>query len=305
MNRTEEELTAADQPKKKIMYFLMVILVLSWGLEYSIAKNALEALEPMTLLFFKYTIGATILLFIKIRLEGREFIRIKDLPIFLLCALLGEVGYFYCEYKAMSFLPVSLITIILAFLPVVSILIDRVLFKKRITKKIFAGIFLSIVGIVLIIGVDLGVLTQGRLYGYILAFCAVLFWNAYNFITASLHKKYESITLSLNQMICALLMIWPYALTHLPEWESVTPGIIGGVFYLGAISTAIGFVIAVKALHVLGPTVTAVFSNFLPVTTTFFGWVLLKETIQPAQMLGGVIVIAAGYFVIKERGRID
>jgi drug/metabolite transporter (DMT)-like permease len=36
-----------------------------------------------------------------------------------------------------------------------------------------------------------------------------------------------------------------------------------------------------------------------------FGWLILKETIQPAQMLGGAIVIAAGYLVIKEKGRLE
>ncbi len=299
------ESRAANQSKKKIMYFLMVILILSWGLEYSIAKHALEALEPMTLLFFKYSTGIIILFFIKLKLEGRKFIRKKDIPMFILCALFGQVGYFYAEYKAMSFLPVSLITIVLAFVPVLSILVDWVLFKKRATKKIVVGIFISIVGIVLIIGVDFDMLAQGRLYGYVLAFSAVVLWNVYNFTTASLHEKYGSITLSFNQVLCALLMIWPYALSHLPEWESVTPSIIGGVLYLGLFSAAIGFVIQVKALYVLGPTVTAVFSNFLPVTTTFFGRILLKETILPLQMIGGAIVIAAGYFVIKERGRID
>jgi drug/metabolite transporter (DMT)-like permease len=133
----------------------------------------------------------------------------------------------------------------------------------------------------------------------------VITWNLYNFLTASLHDRYESATLTLNQIICSILLVLPYALTHLPHSGTVTPGVVGGMLYLGILSTGVGFIIFVRSLHILGPTVTAIFSNFLPVTTTLFGWLILKETIQPVQMAGGIIVIAAGYLVIKEKGRLE
>lgn len=105
------------------------------------------------------------------------------------------------------------------------------------------------------------------------------------------------------QLICTLLILWPYALANLPEASTISPSIVGGILYLGLVSTGVGFVISVKSLHVLGPTTTAMFSNFLPVTTTLFGWLLLGEAISFLQMVGGAIVIAAGCIVIKEKGR--
>jgi drug/metabolite transporter (DMT)-like permease len=47
------------------------------------------------------------------------------------------------------------------------------------------------------------------------------------------------------------------------------------------------------------------FSNFLPITSAFFGWVLLGEALTGMQMLGGIIVVAAACIVIREKGRID
>jgi drug/metabolite transporter (DMT)-like permease len=164
---------------------------------------------------------------------------------------------------------------------------------------------LSVLGIILVIGFDYKILFQGRLIGYLLAFGAVVSWNLYNFLTASLHEKYSSATLTLNQLTCTVLMVGPYALGHLPALQVITPGVVGGILYLGILSTGLGFLIQVKSLHVLGPTVTAIFSNLLPITTTFFGWLFLKETISFAQMLGGAVVIAAGYIVIKEKGRLE
>lgn len=291
--------------RKRNMYLLMIVLVFAWGLEYIFAKQALAFMEPLTLVFFKYLIGFAAALIIKLKAEGKSLMRKKDIPIFLFCALFGEIGYFYFEYSAMGFLPVSLVTIVLAFVPALSIIIDKVVFKKKVTKKMTAGILLSIIGIALVIGVDYHILFQGRIVGYLLAFGAVLTWNLYNFLTASLHERYESATLTLNQLICTILLVWPYAFTHMPDWKTITAGVVGGVLYLGILSTGIGFIIFVRSLHILGPTVTAIFSNFLPVTTTLFGWLILKETILPVQMLGGAVVIAAGYLVIKEKGRLE
>jgi len=291
--------------QKRNMYLLMIVLVFAWGLEYIFAKQALAVMEPLTLVFFKYLIGFGVALAIKLKAEGKSLMRKKDIPIFLFCAIFGEVGYFYLEYSAMGYLPVSLVTIVLAFVPALSILIDKAVFKKKISKIMTLGILLSIIGIILVIGVDYRILFQGRIVGYLMAFGAVIAWNLYNFLTASLHDRYGSATLTLNQIICSLLLVWPYAFTHMPVRETITMGVVGGILYLGIFSTGIGFIIFVRSLHILGPTVTAIFSNFLPVTTTLFGWLILKETILPVQMAGGVIVIAAGYLVIREKGRLE
>jgi len=302
--------------QKREMYLLDTLLIFAWGLEYIFAKRALAVIEPLTLVFIKYLIGFVVVLIIKIQVDAKtrtkdekvkakSLMRKKDIPLFLFCAIFGEIGYFYLEYSSMEYLPVSLITIVLALVPALSIIIDKVMFKKKATKVMGAGIFFSLIGIILVIGVDYRILFQGRLVGYLFAFGAVISWNFYNFLTASLHEEYDSVTLTLNQLICTILLVWPYALTHLPDMKSVTIGVVGGIIYLGTLSTGFGFMVQVRSLHILGPTVTAIFSNFLPVTTTLFGWLILKETISPAQMVGGVIVIAAGYIVIKEKGRVE
>lgn len=291
--------------QKRNMYLLMMALVLSWGLEYIFAKHALAIMDSLTLISFKYVIGLVVALIIKWKIDGKGLMRKEDIPIFLICAVVGEVGYFYLEYTSMSYLPVSLVTIILAFVPALSIIIDKAVFKKNTTKKMVIGVLLSMVGIALVIGIDYRLLFQGRIFGYLAAFAAVIAWNVYNFLTASLHDRYRTATLTVNQIICTCLLVLPYALHHLPARGSVTLSIAAQILYLGVVSTGLGFLIQVKALYVLGPTATAMFSNFLPITTTFFGWLILKETILPVQMAGGALVIAAGYIVIKEKGRLE
>ena len=291
--------------EKSTAFLLMCILVCAWGMDYVCAKTALEVLEPLNLMFLKYSTGAVLVLAIKLKQDGKSFIRPKDIPLFILCSLSGEILYNYCEYTAMDYIPVSLITIVLAFVPAVSIIIERIFFKRRFTARMMLGICVCIIGVAIVIGADFTVLLQGRMLGYLLAFGAVLSWNAYNFITASLSKNYSSPSMTFNQLICTILILGPYAIHTMPSSETFTLNVIGGILYLGLVSAGLGFMIMIRGLKVLGPTISAMFSNFLPVTATFFGWLFLGESIGIMQFLGGAIVIASSCIVIKEKGKME
>jgi drug/metabolite transporter (DMT)-like permease len=100
-------------------------------------------------------------------------------------------------------------------------------------------------------------------------------------------------------------MVLPYTIANLPDVETVSSNVIFGILYLGIVSAFIGFLIYINAIDVIGPTPCALFSNFLPVTSTFFGWLLLNEYVSGMQLLGGAIVIASGAIVIWQKGKDD
>lgn len=288
-------------------HILMIFLVISWGFDYVPAKWGLEILEPMSLLFLKYSFGAATLIIIKFAIQRNlNKPQLRDIPVFILCAIFGELIYFYCEYTSMDYLPVSLITIILAFVPVVSVIAERIIYRRRANRKIIVGIAFCILGIMFVIGSDWHIIFEGRAIGYILAFGAVLSWNAYNFITASERlEKYDAGTLSLTQLLCTLCLCSPIAWHSMPPLAEFTPQIIAGIAWIGIVDSGIGFLIMVYGLQKLGPTTSALYSDFMPVSTAFFGAVLLHESITWLQIAGGIIVVAAGFVVIREKGKLD
>ena len=107
--------------KKRLTFILMFALVFMQGLDYSVAKNALEVFRPLNLMFFKYLGGLIVITLIKAVAERKFTIRKKDIIFFVMCSLTGQVLYYFCEYTAMEYIPVALITIILSFVPIISI----------------------------------------------------------------------------------------------------------------------------------------------------------------------------------------
>lgn len=182
------------------------------------AKNVLEVFRPLNLMFFKYFGGLIVITLIKAVAERKFTIRKKDIIFFVMCSLTGQVLYYFCEYTAMEYIPVALITIILSFVPIISILIERVFFKTKLSVSIIAGLVVCVIGV-------------------------------------------------------------------------------------GSAGT--GYLIYVRGVKYLGPTISSLFSNFLPVTSTFFGWLILGQSLGVMEIAGGLIVIVSACYVIIEKSRLQ
>jgi drug/metabolite transporter (DMT)-like permease len=290
---------------KKCSYLLMIALVFFWGFEYIAAKAALDACKPITLVFFKYSVGFVVLVIVKLVKDRKLPFRRRDIPFFLICAVFGDILYYGSEYSALAYLPVSIVTIVLAFVPAVSIVTEMFVYKRKPTVPIAVGIVICVLGVIPVVGADFSQLASGKLVGYLLAFFAVISWNIYNFITARLTGHYTPLDLTLYQLAAAIVLSAPYMAFNLPEAAHVDGALILAILYLGVISSAFGFLIYVNAVGVIGVTPSALFSNMLPVSSTFFGWLFLKEMISLPQIIGGIIVIAAGSVVIWLKGKHD
>jgi drug/metabolite transporter (DMT)-like permease len=288
---------------KPLNYVLMTILVIVWGYEYVAAKGAMESVPPISLVCFKYGIALVILVCYKLICDRTFPLRKRDAGFFALCALFGDIMYWVGEYGAMHYMQISLVTIVLAFVPAVSILLEIFLYKVRPTLPVAAGILVCIAGVALVVGADFDGILKGKFMGFLLAGVAVVSWNIYNFLTARLSGAYKPVDVAIYQLAAAVAISLPYTLLHLPPAEAVDAAFVGQVLYLALPSTVFSFVVYINSVRSLGVTPSALFSNMLPVTSTFFGWLCLGETIAPLQIVGGIVVVAAGSAVIRLKGR--
>jgi len=167
--------------------------------------------------------------------------------------------------------------------------------------KIGIGIAVGIVGVAFVIGGDISAFFTGAAFGYILIFGAVFSWNCYNFLTQKLADNYKPLDLTLYQTVCTSLLALPFLLHSHPTLAAITPDVWTGLLFIGFVCEGVGFLFYVNAVAKLGPTPCALFSNMLPVSSTFFGWLCLGERILPMQLVGGAVVIAAGVLVIREK----
>jgi probable blue pigment (indigoidine) exporter len=160
-----------------------------------------------------------------------------------------------------------------------------------------------------VVGADLAAIMNGKVFGFLLAFVAVISWNIYNFLTAKLSGDYKPLDVTIYQLTAAVIVSLPYALFNLPPASAIDAQFVYDVLYLALPSTCFSFVVYINSVRSLGVTPSALFSNMLPVTSTFFGWLCIGEMISPLQIVGGIVVVAAGSMVIwlkgKDRDRVE
>jgi drug/metabolite transporter (DMT)-like permease len=184
-----------------------------------------------------------------------------------------------------------------------SIILEIFIYKVKPTLAIVLGIAACIAGVALVVGADFAALIGGKVFGFLLALVAVISWNIYNFLTAKLSGDYKPLDVTIYQLIAAVIVSLPYALFNLPPASAVDPQLIYDILYIALPGTCFSFVVYINSVRSIGVTPSALFSNMLPVTSTFFGWLFLGEMIAPLQIVGGIIVVAAGAVVIWLKGK--
>lgn len=96
------------------------------------------------------------------------------------------------------------------------------------------------------------------------------------------------------QLIAGGLLLLPVALlVEGPPPASLTAGNLAGYGYLSIIGAAFAYALWFRGIRDLSPTSVTFLGLLSPVVATVLGWLVLGQELTPAQILGGLIVLAA------------
>ena len=271
---------------------MLVVVNVMWGLSFIFSKTALsEGMPVMTLAFWRFLIAAAMLIPICLKTEGG--IRLgKWAPLALVTTLLGITVYFYFEHTGIKHTTVAAASLILALVPMLTLLFRVIFCRERISLIRWIAVALSLVGayFVIVVGESEG---SGTLYGNLLMVCACLCWTGYILATPKLMDACSSIRVSTWQAIAAVVTLAPFALAEHESWVSVSPKAWLCIFLLAAGCSALGYVLYNDAIRFVDSLTVSLTININPIAACIGGALLLGETMTGSQLLGGVLIIAS------------
>ncbi|MBQ8995325.1 MAG: DMT family transporter [Oscillospiraceae bacterium] len=278
-------------------HLFMVLLILIWAIDSVTISMAMDSVNQVFLVCAKYAFALPIVILVVAIRHGIRLPRRKDIVHLLVSALFGDVLYFFFEYTALKYLSVSMVTILLGFLPVASYLTDCVVQRRKPDWLSLLAIGISIFGLVLVVSTKTE--EQGNsVIGYLCCAACLAVWIVYGYLTRSMESTYNSTTITMYQMVFAFGMMLPIALTHFPSslfsrdfWISIV--------LMGILSSGIGCLIEVKGLIDLGTTISGIYLNLLPVFTAMAGVIFLHERMTLIQCIGSILIIVCGFIVEK------
>jgi len=277
--------------KKKTQGMLMLIFVnVMWGLSFIFSKAALsEGMPVMTLAFIRYLLTAAMMLPMCLKKEGSVRLG-KWAPLAFATTLLGITVYFFFEYSGLQRTTASAASLILALVPMLTLLWRVVFLRERISSIRWLAVFLSLVGAYFVIVTDGGE-GGGTLVGNLLMVCACLCWTGYILATPRLMESNSSLRVSTWQAIAAVITLAPFALVEHEAWVPVSLTAWLCIFALAAICSALCYVLYNEAIKTVDTLSVSLTINLNPVAACIGGALLLGEMLSGMQLFGGILIV--------------
>ena len=278
-------------------YAAMVFVNVMWGLSFIASKHAMNAgFTPMTLALFRYVVASACLVPITLLTEKRMPLRKQDVLPMILSGLTGITFYYFFEYYGIQRTSTVNASLILAAIPILTMLAEAVVYQTRLRPAQVAGAVISMIGVGMILfsGSNEG---EASIVGDLLIMGASIVWVAYIFIGRRLRSQHTSLGMNSWQAITALITLLPLAVGEGCDLASIPWDGWAAMAVLAVICSALCYYLYGNALFEMSPLASAIFINLIPLTTMVGGVVLLGETLTWLTVVGGGMVIGSIFLV--------
>jgi drug/metabolite transporter (DMT)-like permease len=299
----EKQNTPPVRSARTLPLFAVWGTVLFWGLSFVSSKTILNAgVPPMTMVCLRFLAATVILNLFLRRFDPAARLRKKDIVPLAVSGFFGVTVYFFFESRGIRLTSASHASLIIAVIPVITVLAEAALFRTRVPVRAVVGIVLSVVGVVFVVGRpgagDAGAVS---IVGDLFMFGACLSWVVYIILSKNLHERLSEIAITAYQSVFGTAFLIPLALLEMRQWVPITLAAGINLAYLAVFCSALSNFLYVFSLSRLGPIAVSPYVNLIPVVGVLGGVVLLGETIVLSQILGGVVILAG--VILVSRGQ--
>lgn len=288
---------------------LLAALSAIWGGSYLLIKYALEDLSAPMIVWSRVAIAAVVLLGLirvsmgagAVRGVGHE-LRDRPRSALLLGTLAVALPFTLItlgELEVPSGLTAVLISPASLFVALFAPWIDP---SERIDRRQAIGMAMGLGGVALVVGVE-SVQSLGELLGALAMVGAAASYGLSSFVVKRRYGHLAAMQTSLVSIAVTAVLTFPLAVATLP---GAVPGLraVLSVVVLGAVGTALAFVIFYKLINEVGAGRASLVSYLAPGVALFYGALLLDEAITAAA-LAGLVLILAGVALASRRRRVS
>ncbi len=292
---------AGHERERRLAEAAVLITVAIWSANFVVVKAAIGVFGPLTFTSLRWVVAvATLFLIIRwrsgvIRWPGRDGWILMGLGV------LGFGCYQVLWTVGLTQITVGDSALIIAASPVLVALLGGAFGLDRLTPPKLAGAIVAFGGVAAVIAAGHELRLGASLGGDLLTLAAAALWAVYAVAGARLLRRIDPLQATAWAVFGGALFLMPFGL-----WEAVTsppgdvtPAALVGVLYSGALAAAIANVIVFNAIRLVGPTRVMSLMLLVPAGAVALGAVALAEPVRPAQVLGGVVIVA-GVWLLRQ-----
>lgn len=276
---------------------LLIGVTIIWGVNVVVVKAALTELNPLSFNSLRFGISA-LLSGALLMVTGLPLLpQREDLPRLAGLGLLGHTCYQVLFISGTNLTTAANTALLLATIPVWVAALGAITGDEDAGPLTWAGIGLSILGIVLVTASGDLALGGSTWLGDIMVVSGTFFYAFYTLKSKALLQKYTPLQFSTWTMTVGALAMFLVSLGSLQaqDWSAVGPVGWGGLAFSAGLAIALGYYIWTNGVQKLGAARTAVYNNLTPVTAMITGCLFLEEKVTSLQLSGAALIICGLY----------
>lgn len=277
----------------------VLIAVLLWSLSFIWTKGALDYLSPLMLVTFR-VLTAMCCVGLFAYFTGRlQPLKGRDALIFCSLAIAEPVGYFLFETYGVLNVSPTLACVIVSTIPLFTPVMAYIVNGERVSKMVWSGLLVSILGVMMVVLSDGLDSISGRLTGVFLLFGAVITAMIYTVTVQRLSKRFNSFSIVAWQNVFSAAILIPLVLvfeSDLLQNLQISVEWVGRVLTLGVLCSSVAFVLYANGIRELGVTRTSMFVNLMPSITAIASFLIMDESLGGIK-IAGILVTIVGLYI--------
>ncbi len=278
-------------------YAYLVTTMILWGGSWVAKDIAMMFASPFVVGFLRMFV-ASILFLIFMPLTGkwphRRYKR-ADIRILLVVGVVGVFGYEIVELAGVGLSTAAHGAIIDGAQPMMMATVAYLLLRERLDRRWkYAGLLFSLVGVILVVGVQSLLETQLQYFiGDLILIFGAFMWSLYSALGKAAMRTIRPLEMTAGGVMIGTVLLSVGAIAEnfwtLPAMYE--PLFWASVLYLGGLSAFVCFVLYFTSMEKIGATRTGVFISIIPVTGTILSALIMSEPLYWTLISGMVLVV--------------
>lgn len=290
--------------KKPIFYVAIIAAHLIWGGNYVFAKITLTEIPIMSLGFLRYGLACLLITpFLFSLAEKERRVKFEHLPKLILGALLIaciNIAFFYMGLKRTTAIDASVLEL---SIPIISVIGGWWFLREKIYYANFAGIIISLLGALSVIGIPLlflGNFSPKQLLGNLLIIASSISFVAGSLIIKKMLKIYQPLVITAITFLTATIAFaLPAFIEYLqnPNWV-LKLSILGifGLIYITVLSSICAYFLLLWGLNRIPISHANLIQYVEPAVAATLAVPLLGERISFSFIIGTCLIVLGVYW---------
>ena len=283
---------------------LVSIATLIYGVTYTIAKDVMPTyLKPSAFILLRVA-GGTIIFWIAGLFVKKQKIDSSDYKIIFLAAFFGISLSMLAFFKGLSLTTPISASVMMITSPIMVMIFSCVLIKKIIGKQRILGVFIGLIGAILLItyGNSSEENVSNSTLGNFLVFLNAAAYGLYLVLAKNLIAKYHPILFVKWLFLFGLIFVIPFGYSELTEvvWQEIPTNMYWNIGFVIIFTTCLTYLFNLYGLSKLKPTTVSVFIYFEPLIATIYALIVGSDSLNLVKICATLLIFLGVHLVTKQ-----